>query len=113
MKYSELLTQVHDAITVRKVFGEAHESNGVTVIPAASVGGGGGGGGGQGPEGESGEGAGFGLGAAPVGAFVLRDGKLTWHPAVDVNALIATVGRVLIAGILAWAWLRSNQRARG
>ncbi|WP_433197768.1 sporulation protein [Nocardia sp. CA-107356] len=112
MKYSELLTRVQDAITVRKVFGEAHESNGVTVIPAASVGGGGGGGG-QGAEGVGGEGAGFGLGGAPVGAFVLRDGKLTWHPAVDVNALFATVGRVLIAGILAWAWLRSKQPTRG
>ena len=35
-----------DALTVRRVYGEPYEKNGVTIIPAAMVFGGGGGGGG-------------------------------------------------------------------
>ncbi|MFE7742200.1 sporulation protein [Nocardia sp. NPDC057455] len=106
MKYAELLAQARDVITVRRVYGEPYESGGAIVIPAASVGGGGGGGGGTGnsPDGEgAGEGVAFGVGAKPVGAYLLRDGRLTWHPAVDVNAIIQTAGMVLIAGILAFA----------
>ncbi|WP_327111672.1 sporulation protein [Nocardia sp. NBC_01730] len=113
MKYAELLGQARDAITVRRVFGEPYESDGALVIPAASVGGGGGGGGGtgNGADGQGeGEGLAFGMGAKPVGAFALRDGQLTWHPAVDVNAIIATVGNVLIAGIVAFAVVRLGRR---
>ncbi|WP_040773000.1 spore germination protein GerW family protein [Nocardia pneumoniae] len=111
MKYAELLAQVRDTITVRRVYGEPYESDGAVIIPAASVGGGGGGGGGTDPEGRSeGEGAGFGVGAKPVGAYVLRDGELTWHPAVDVNAIIEMAGKVLIAGILAFALTRIRTR---
>ncbi|MEU2033364.1 spore germination protein GerW family protein [Nocardia amamiensis] len=109
MKYAELLAQVRDTITVRRVYGEPYESDGAVIIPAASVGGGGGGGGGGGKDGQGeggGEGVAFGVGAKPVGAYVLRDGELTWHPAVDVNAIIETVGKVLIAGILAFALAR-------
>ncbi|MEU6832207.1 sporulation protein [Nocardia beijingensis] len=114
MKYAELLAQARDAITVRRVYGDPYEAGGAIVIPAASVGGGGGGGGGNGngADGEgSGEGAAFGIGAKPVGAYVLRDGRLTWHPAVDVNAIIETAGKVLIAGILAFALTRRFQRS--
>ncbi|WP_454194648.1 hypothetical protein [Nocardia sp. Marseille-Q1738] len=50
------------------------------------------------------------MGAKPVGAYVLRDGQLTWHPAVDVNAIIETVGKVLIAGIVAFALTRRRTR---
>ncbi|WP_330227992.1 spore germination protein GerW family protein [Nocardia sp. NBC_00508] len=111
MKYAELLEQVRDAITVRRVYGEPYESGGAVIIPAASVGGGGGGGGGSDADGNSGgEGAGFGVGAKPVGAYVLHDGRLTWHPAVDVNEIVATVGKVLIAGILAFALTRLRKR---
>ncbi|MGK8502812.1 spore germination protein GerW family protein [Nocardia asiatica] len=113
MKYAELLAQTRDAITVRRVYGDPYESGGATIIPAASVGGGGGGGGGtgNGPEGEgAGEGAAFGVGAKPVGAFVLRDRELTWHPAVDVNAIIESASRVLIAAILAFALTRCARR---
>ncbi|MBF6473753.1 MULTISPECIES: spore germination protein GerW family protein [Nocardia] len=113
MKYAELLAQTRDAITVRRVYGEPFESGGATIIPAAAVGGGGGGGGGtgNGPDGEgAGEGAAFGVGARPVGAFVLRDGELTWHPAVDVNSIIETAGKVLIAAIVAFALTRRGWR---
>ena len=81
----ELLAGARDAITVKRVFGDPVEADGVTFIPAAKVGGGGGGGG----DSENNGGAGFGLGARPVGAYVIKDGEVTWKPAVDANRIIA------------------------
>lgn len=92
-----------EAMTVRGVFGEAYELDGVTVIPVARVSGGAGGGGGEGtgPEDEGGRGfgTGFGINANPVGVYEVRDGVVDWKPVVDVNRL-AKGGQVL-AGILA------------
>ncbi len=48
MEARELIKGVRDALSVRQVFGEPVERDGVTVIPAATVMGGGGGGGGEG-----------------------------------------------------------------
>jgi uncharacterized spore protein YtfJ len=75
----ELLSGARDAISVRRVFGDPIEHDGVVVIPVAKVGGGGGGGG----DSENNGGGGFGLGAKPVGVYVLKDGKVTWSPAID------------------------------
>ncbi|MGI9596699.1 MAG: spore germination protein GerW family protein [Acidimicrobiales bacterium] len=97
-----------DAISVRRVFGEAYEVEGQTIIPVASVSGGGGGGGGEGTaEAEtdddqksgSGYGSGFGLTARPVGAYVVDENGVEWKPAVDVSRL-AKGGQVLV-GIVA------------
>jgi uncharacterized spore protein YtfJ len=82
---NELLGGAQDAITVKRVFGDAIETDGVTVIPAAKVGGGGGGGG----DNENNGGGGFGLGARPVGAYVIKGDDVRWVPAVDVNRLLA------------------------
>jgi len=57
MDVQEVVGQARDAITVKRVFGDPYEKNGVTVIPAARIGGAGGGGGGEG-EGPGGEGSG-------------------------------------------------------
>jgi uncharacterized spore protein YtfJ len=92
----EILEGARDAITVKRVYGEPIEQEGVTVIPAAKVGGGGGGGG---DETENG-GAGFGVGARPVGAFVIRGDQVSWIPAVDVS-------RVLLYGLAALLIVRS------
>ena len=46
MNISELL-KTSDAISVRRVYGEPYEKDGLTIIPAAKVFGGGGGGGGH------------------------------------------------------------------
>ncbi len=97
MKLDELVTRAGDAITVRRVFGEPYEKDGVTIIPAATVAGGGGGGGGHDEAGQEGEGGGFGIAARPAGAYVLKDGKVRWRPAVDVNRVVATIGAVVIA----------------
>jgi uncharacterized spore protein YtfJ len=39
MNIHEVIQQSQDAITVRRVFGEPYEKDGITVIPAAKVGG--------------------------------------------------------------------------
>jgi uncharacterized spore protein YtfJ len=102
-----VLSEARDAITVRKVFGEPIERDGVTVVPAAAVRGGGGGGGGSGPDDDegrptgSGSGAGFGVAARPAGAFVIRGDDVQWRPAMDVQKLalagMALVGVVVLA----------------
>jgi len=93
--------QAKDAMTVKRVFGDPLEKDGVTVIPAARVQGGAGGGGGEGPEGEGrGSGSGFGLNARPAGAFVIKGDEVDWRPAVDVNKVIVGVQLVAIAGLL-------------
>jgi uncharacterized spore protein YtfJ len=94
------------ALRARDVFGKPIKAGGATVIPVAAVTGGGGGseGGSTGAAGEksrSAGGLGFGLRARPIGAYVVRDGKVRWRPAVDVNrlALGAMAAGVLVAGL--------------
>jgi uncharacterized spore protein YtfJ len=102
MDVDSLMAQARDTITVRRVFGEPIERDGVLIIPAAAVGGGGGGGGGDattdGARTESGSGAGFGVHARPVGAFVVRDGEVTWQPAIDVTRIVLGGQLVAIVG---------------
>ena len=35
-----------------------------------------------------GPGSGFGMTARPVGAFIIRNGELSWRPALDVNRIV-------------------------
>jgi uncharacterized spore protein YtfJ len=109
MNVPETLTQIRDAITVKRVFGEPYERDGVTIIPAARVGGGGGGGGGEGSQPGSngaatstgsGFGLGFGLGAAPVGAFVVTGGEVRWRPALDLTSVVLRAQSALIIVLL-------------
>ena len=96
MKLDELVTAARDAFTVRRVFAEPYEKDGVTLVTAASVAGGGGGGGGHDERGQEGGGGGFGMQARPAGAYIIKNGKVRWRPAVDVNRLVATIGAVAI-----------------
>jgi uncharacterized spore protein YtfJ len=100
MKVSEFLTEAKDAITVKRVYAEPYEKDGLTVIPAAVVGGGGGGGGGHDNEGQEGEGGGFGIRARPAGAYVIKDGSVSWRPAVDPNRIAIVVGVVMVVYLL-------------
>ncbi len=89
MDVQDVLAQARDTMTVKRVFGDPVERNGVTVLPAAKVQGGAGGGSGEGPEGEGkGSGSGFGLNATPAGVFVISGDEVTWKPAIDVNRVI-------------------------
>ena len=100
MDVHELVTTTRDALTVRRVFGEAVERDGVTVIPAAILRGGVGGGGGQDEQGQRGEGGGFGLVARPVGAYVIKDGAVGWKPAFDLNRTIGLAAAVVVTWLL-------------
>ena len=101
MEVLEVVAQARDAITVKRVFGEPYERNGVTLIPAARVQGGAGGGGGEGPDGQGkGSGTGFGLSARPVGAFLIRGDEVTWRPAVDLNRIVLGTQVVAIVALL-------------
>lgn len=96
------LDAVRDLLTVKHVFGEAYERDGVTVIPAAEVRGGGGGGGTD-PQGKgqgSGTGMGFGIKVRPAGAFVIKNGDVSWMPAVDVTRIALGGQLVALAGLL-------------
>jgi uncharacterized spore protein YtfJ len=95
MKVDELLEGARDAITARRVYGEPVEREGVTLVPAAAVRGGGGGGG----DAEGNGGGGFGLAGRPVGAWVIRDGEVTWRPAVDLTRLAAIAAAALLVAV--------------
>lgn len=115
-----------DTFTVRRVFGEAYEREGVLVIPVARVMGmvGLGAGGGRGSglptaagrrrpggaepaaddaaattgEGEGhGGGGGYGAGVKPLGVYVVDADGAHWQPAVDWN-------RVVLGGQMLGAW---------
>jgi uncharacterized spore protein YtfJ len=110
MEVQEVIAQARDTLTVKRVFGEPYEKDGVTIIPAARVQGGAGGGRGEDPKGQGkGSGSGFGMTASPVGAFVLRQGELNWRPAVDVNRIV--LGGQVVA-IVALLTVRAIVRAR-
>jgi uncharacterized spore protein YtfJ len=101
MEVNDVISQARDTLTVKRVFGEPYEKNGVTVIPAARVQGGAGGGGGEGPDGQGkGSGSGFGLNARPVGAFLIRGDEVTWRPAVDLNKVILGAQVVAVVALL-------------
>jgi uncharacterized spore protein YtfJ len=111
---TELMDKVQDSTTVRRVYGEPIIQEGVTVIPVAKVAGGGGGGIGKQEGGDKpgeGSGGGFGVGVTPTGVFVIKEGKVRWQPAVDVNRVI--LGGQLVA-IVALLTIRTivRQRAR-
>lgn len=101
MEATDVMTQARETLTVKRVFGEPYEKNGVAVIPAAKVQGGGGGGEGEGPDGQGkGSGTGFGVNARPIGAFLVRGNDMTWRPAIDVNKVVLGGQVVVIVALL-------------
>lgn len=75
MNITEVFSTVKDTITVKRVFAEPYDKDGVTVIPAALVSGGGGGGSGHDEKGGEGEGGGFGVKGRPMGAYVISTAR--------------------------------------
>jgi uncharacterized spore protein YtfJ len=114
MDVQDVIAQARDTLTVKRVFGEPYEKDGVTVIPAARVQGGAGGGSGEDPDRQGkGSGSGFGLTARPVGAFIIRDGDLSWRPAVDVNRIILGGQVVVVVALLTVrAIVKARSRAK-
>ena len=114
MDAQDVVAQVRDAFTVKRVFGDPYEKDGMTVIPVAKVMGGAGGGGGEDPTGRGkGSGTGFGLVARPVGAYLVRGQELTWRPAVDVNRIVLGSQVLMLASLLVVRGIvKSRRRAR-
>jgi uncharacterized spore protein YtfJ len=100
MNIEELLVNATRPLEARMVFADPVEKDGVTVIPAARVAGGAGGGNGEETRGRRGEGGGLGLTARPAGVYVIKDGEVTWRPAVDANRVVTTVGMIAVAVVL-------------
>lgn len=100
MDAKQTLQQFREMFTVRTVFGDPIDREGVTLVPVARIVGGSGGGEGEAThhrgqsEGEplpthgTGWGAGYGGLAHAVGAYVIKDGDARWQPVVDVNKVI-------------------------
>jgi uncharacterized spore protein YtfJ len=109
---------VKDVMSVRRVFGEAYQLDDTTIIPVAVIRGGAGGGGGEGETPNngsrgsgtgSGGGMGFGVNARPVGVYVVRNGEVTWQPAIDVMRIV--LGGQLL-GLVMILTIRSLLRRR-
>jgi uncharacterized spore protein YtfJ len=99
MNVQETISTARDSLTVRRVYGEPFEKNGLAVIPAAAVMGGAGGGGSEHGEHSDG-GAGFGVQARPVGAWVIRGDEVSWQPAFDLNRVVLGCQLLGLAAIL-------------
>jgi uncharacterized spore protein YtfJ len=110
MDVREVLNQARDAMTVKRVFGDPYEKDGITVIPVANVMGGAGAGGGPGAgvqpagageetAGDAGYGMGYGLRATPAGVYVIKDGEVEWKPALDMNSLTLQRAGVAIVAL--------------
>jgi uncharacterized spore protein YtfJ len=110
----QTIEQAKDALTVRRVFGDPYEKNGVTIIPAARVQGAAGGGKGEGPEGQgTGNGSGFGLNARPAGAYVIHGDEVEWQPAIDPNKIIVGAAIVAVAALLVARTAIKSRAPRG
>ena len=88
MTPDDLLARAGDQLSVRRVFGERIERDGIVVVPVAVAFGGGGGG--TGPA-DQGEGGGFGGMVRAIGVYEIADGRVRFVPAIDATAL-AVVG---------------------
>jgi len=108
----ETIAGTYDALTVRRVYGDPIERDGVTILPAAAVRGGLGYGGGNDGRGNEGGGGGSGLMARPVGVYKIQDGKVTWEPALDVTRIaifgqvVAIVFLLVVRSVLKRRWKR-------
>jgi uncharacterized spore protein YtfJ len=114
MDPKQIMDQARDVLSVRRVFGDPIERDGLTVVPVAIVRGGAGGGSGESQGGGetaagTGGGAGWGAAARPAGVYVISGSDVRWQPAVDVNRII--MGGQIVA-VVALLVLRSVLKAR-
>lgn len=122
MRPDDVLRRIGDNLSVRRVFGEPVERDGIVVVPVAMVVGGGGGGvddgGPSAPTATGGTarsvptdrgarngGGGFGMFARGVGVYVIRAGEVRFVPATD-RTLLAGLGMLIAARVLTRALAR-------
>src|SRR5450759_5107493 len=100
MDVQQLLSKVTDNLTVGRVFGEPIQHGDILIVPVARIRGGAGGGSGTGATNDvSNSGGGGGIDAKPAGVFVIKNGSVTWQPALDVTRIV--IGGQVITVILA------------
>lgn len=127
MNGEEAAQATRKILQARRVYGDPIERDGITVIPAVRIRGRAGGRNGRNARnGRNDKGArrggpmgGFRVSARPAGVYVVRDGKVRWMPAVDVNRVVVgaqVVGMVLGAFAMAvWGprrWYARDARRR-
>jgi uncharacterized spore protein YtfJ len=113
MDVQEALGKMQDTVTVKRVYGEPYEKNGVTIIPTADVSGGGGAGGGKGSDDSEGGGGGFGVSARPAGVWVVKGDDVEWKPSIDVTKIVLrgqVVGIFFLLAIRAFAKRRRRRK---
>jgi uncharacterized spore protein YtfJ len=116
MQPEDILNRVREVATVRQVFGEPYEKGDMLVVPVARIWGGGGGGTGNDQSGGSekgrqGQGGGFGIVSRPLGVYVIREGTVSWQPAVDVTRIVLQGQVVAIVALLVVRSLVRRRRA--
>jgi uncharacterized spore protein YtfJ len=106
MDLDAILAASRDTISIKRVFGDPIERDGMLIIPAAVVLGGGGGGQDGQTDHPGGSGGGFGVWARPIGVYTVRDGRVEFRPAIDLAAL------ALCAAVFVPRLLRARTRRR-
>jgi uncharacterized spore protein YtfJ len=107
MDTTAMLEKARDALSVRATVGEPIHEDGVIIVPLAKIRSGGGAG--SDDSKKPGEGGGFGIMTTPVGAFVIKEGSVSWRPAVDINRIV--LGGQVVA-IVALLTIRAIIKAR-
>ena len=107
MQLVDLFTETRDSLQGKRVYAQPLDIDGMTVIPAAAVWGAAGG-----ADGQDGPGGGFALTARATGAFLVKDGTVSWKPAVDVNRLVVILGLVALVGLFIGTRAAKRRRAR-
>jgi uncharacterized spore protein YtfJ len=111
MTTRDIFDRSADLITPKRVFGDPYTSDGITVIPAASIRGAGGGGEGK-RDAEQGDGGGFAVNARPAGVVEITGDTVRWKVPFDLNRAIAGTQLVVMAYlVLRWLTDRSKTRA--
>jgi len=99
-----------------RAFGEPVAQGGVVLLPVAKISGLAAGGGGTGPADQSGQpegsGGGFGTSVKGLGVFILKDGKVSWRPAIDVNRIVLGGQLVAITALLVVRGILRDRTAR-
>jgi uncharacterized spore protein YtfJ len=121
MALRELVGGLTDSSSVKRVFGEPIERDGILIIPVARIRGAFGGGEAASAAGNASEaggaaapaalpvswGGGGAWSATPAGTYVLKNGEMSWVPATDANRVIL-LG--CLTGIVALLVIRSVVR---